>query len=120
MNKQTKHTPGPWSVDRSGEGVIDERGFAIAEAANMGVLDNWESTGVVHWSRKPGVTFIERSEEEMLANARLLAAAPDLLKACQAFCDLFCDCDMRPEDECYEVFAYCRAAIGKALPSEQL
>lgn len=48
------------------------------------------------------------------ANARLIAAAPDLLAACQEFMSLFHDSDMRPEDECHELAATVRAAIAKA------
>jgi hypothetical protein len=45
---------------------------------------------------------------------RLMAAAPEMLEACKAFVALFRDSDMRPEDECHEVYADMIAAIYKA------
>lgn len=38
----------------------------------------------------------------------------DLLAACKAFVVLFNSSDMRPEDECHEVYALASAAIAKA------
>jgi hypothetical protein len=58
----TKHTPGPWSVD--GEGIK-----AIVRDANMMIV------AIRH--RMPG--------DAHEANARLIAAAPDLLAALNGF-----------------------------------
>ena len=57
-----KHTPGPWKIDENKAypvGVIqdDEMGLGIAE------IGEWNSRNI--------------------ANARLIAAAPDLLEACK-------------------------------------
>lgn len=38
----------------------------------------------------------------------------ELLAACEAFVELFNDSDMRPEDECHELYATVQAAIAKA------
>lgn len=61
----SKHTPGPWNIDKddSGNGV----------SANVNGSRYW-ITGVI---QEPGKEF---SDE---ANARLIAAAPDLLEALQ-------------------------------------
>ena len=55
----TQHTPGPWEV-RTGEFIKDSEGKAIAYCQS--------SNGT-------------RNVDEVHANARLIAAAPDLLKA---------------------------------------
>ncbi len=46
--------------------------------------------------------------------ARLRDAAPRLLAACKAFVALFQDSDMRPEDECHEIYRLCKEAITEA------
>ena len=58
------HTPGPWSAPRNG---LD--GAVYAENAPKGQL--WRITDRVH-----GL-----SDEELAANAKLIAAAPELLAA---------------------------------------
>lgn len=45
---------------------------------------------------------------------KLNAAAPDLLAFAKAFVELFRDSDMRPEDECHELFSQAVKAIDKA------
>ena len=63
----SKHTPGPWVV-----GNVDP--------LNFGVLRDWgiDPIGFVY-----GPSFPERSEvgQRALANARLIAVAPELLEA---------------------------------------
>jgi hypothetical protein len=55
---QTQHTPGPWKVDNSKALIMDSNGKPLA-------LLQWPSE--------------DRSEEETLANAKLMAKAPELL-----------------------------------------
>lgn len=59
------HTPGKWNTDPDceHETVVDEHGNLIADCAIFG---------------------LERGQEENQANARLIAAAPDLLEALNA------------------------------------
>jgi hypothetical protein len=65
MNEQTKHTPGPWQIDKfigefvvsSGDTSSDPNAREICECYQDG----------------------ERQDKTDLANARLIAAAPDLL-----------------------------------------
>jgi len=64
-----KHTPGPWThgcedVPKSGD-IYAEDGSLIAEV------------------------FVNGDPESLIANARLIAAAPDLLEALQALDTLF-------------------------------
>lgn len=64
---ESRHTPGPWTVDIDGEfeGFINVYGGDSLEILVKGTLSD------------------ERSDDESIANARLIAAAPDLLEACK-------------------------------------
>lgn len=78
----SKHTFGPWKADEMGR-VLDAQGFYIATADDTAVLSNWGDRDwgeqqVLHWADLPGVTYIERGEDVQVANAKLMAAAPDL------------------------------------------
>lgn len=58
-----KHTPGPWAV-----GYLDQSGQRIVKQEHIEICTCWHhSVGSI--------------EQEMEANARLIAAAPDLLEA---------------------------------------
>jgi len=92
---KTKHTPGPWRADRGS--VIGPDGLSIA------------STGNSSRARYPA---------ERGANARLMAAAPSLLVACEAALQW-----LGPQTESsgsYEVCHQLRAAIRKAGGSVEI
>lgn len=97
---KTKHTPGPWETGTQTKGSTTlvsriETGFAVAEMRN------------VHF------------REEAEANARLIAAAPELLEALQTFLTEYVqlvesgDAGFWNADEEEKVIA-ARAAIAKA------
>lgn len=66
----TKHTPGPWLTDRN-------NCHAGSIATILHCLGNdWVEVWTNKWGEGDGLT-----EEVMEANARLIAAAPDLLEA---------------------------------------
>lgn len=72
------HTPGPWVVD--GEGIT------------IGTVCTHES-GVCQEITVPSVSvFTEISAPEAVANARLIASAPDLLAALKAVSETGDDC----------------------------
>jgi hypothetical protein len=74
-----KHTPGPWSIDRTGE-RHGQRPYGISAGKRGPTPKN-----IVNWG---GVAAPASQESE--ANARLIASAPDLLEACQtalAYCE---------------------------------
>jgi len=64
---KTKHTPGPWEISPKNEAII------TGENGDVNIATMWEA---FHLDERTG----ERVEEAY-ANARLIAAAPDLLEA---------------------------------------
>ena len=61
-----KHTPGPWEV-----AYLDKNGQSVVKAEHIEVCTCWHHC-------------VGSIEKEMHANARLIAAAPDMLAALQA------------------------------------
>jgi len=59
----SKHTPGPWSIARSG--------FPV------------DAFGILSGDMAIGQTVYIEDYDEHLANARLIAAAPEMLEACK-------------------------------------
>jgi hypothetical protein len=71
----TKHTPGPWAVLRRVDAIVDNlivRSDGVPRIGEEGFRD-----------RVAEATWLD-SDEETEANARLIAAAPDLLAAAEA------------------------------------
>lgn len=99
-----KHTPGPWMLE--GSWSIDSDG-----------LGGWVST--IHPSPLFALDPILGTPESIIANARLIAAAPELLKALTELLDAFeCDPDDLPPHE-YEAITssakfLARVALSKA------
>ena len=75
MSTDTKHTPGPWKVSRDTRTI-----FASTEGA--GVLIRGVEQTIPQIAHVIGNGFAATLEEQK-ANARLIAAAPDLLSACR-------------------------------------
>lgn len=95
-----KHTPGEWHTSDVGRGLViyDESGWAVADAK------------VFHSRRTMG---------EALANARLIAAAPDLLVVANDFKEALAE--LGPSCECGQPdcrTTRLRAAIAKAAGQE--
>jgi len=89
-----KGTPGPWLVDGSViRGDADHIGRTVAVASTLNVA----------WP------YGRRAIKEQPYNARLIAAAPDLLKALQAITQ------QTNSTELSEALDLSRAAIAKAL-----
>lgn len=87
---ETKHTPGPWEFEPTGHGP----GHIAADcegAIRDGVATVWGRT----------------SEDTFDANARLIAAAPDLLAACKGLIENIDNPDWSDIDKI-------RAAIARA------
>ena len=104
MTENVKHTPGPWRVEEDttlvwgncsfgDDGTLNEVGKPVAEAQGE---RGWARTGR---DRMP--------EGEREANARLIAAAPDLLEALQYVMSAH-------GEQLTDAFAQANAAIAKA------
>ena len=89
------HTPGPW-------GIFNIDNYTIGECENTKTLGRVIAV-TAHHSVNP---FYGIENEEAKANARLVAAAPDLLAACKEAEQKF-----RVETETYKMLV---AAIAKA------
>ena len=73
------HTPGPWGVFGSKSEVPEIRSVKDGEAGRL-------------------IAFVSTESEEHAANARLIAAAPDLYAACEAAFDQECECSAEGND----------------------
>lgn len=74
----SKHTPGPWKLAADGSAFVyrlDPQG--LVNVFSLSITPGWES---LHGERTSG--------DELLANARLIAAAPELLKLLRALADI--------------------------------
>lgn len=95
----TKHTPGPWHIARFDATTVEirsERGLIVAEVGNTSTEDD--------------------------ANARLIAAAPELLSALQRIADrnlTYLSGKVMGDQISYEDVAAARAAIAKATGETQ-
>lgn len=88
------HTSLPWTLEsipdlEDGENIeiYDIDGFPIAKIEGEPIISNWSKRfpEMDHWSdgKEDGRTVKERPATEILANAHLFLAAPDLLAACE-------------------------------------
>lgn len=102
MNNTPKHTPGPWRLMNS-----HKAGFLnVYTTHDTGEL---EATDFI-CEIGPGA----RNEGEINANARLIAAAPELLEACKVLADLCTDAKCVQSVKWTSARDQARAAIQKA------
>lgn len=95
------HTPGPWILE--GE-------TRCGESRNRTVVTSVGSS-VVHLEQIIG----NREEPQFLANARLIAAAPELLEACHKICKAIAFAsEFNLAKDLTDGYEACRAAIAKA------
>jgi len=112
------NTPGPWMLGGRHRLLDDENGeqwgYTVTAVGGTAVEQVLGSTfHVATVGANPG-------DAECEANARLIAAAPDLLSACRcALADLEGMCGLVEEDHpCFETIEELKAAIEKAEGGE--
>lgn len=103
-----KHTPGPWRYDRITIGHEDNWKNPVVqyEGGYIGRV-GWQGSTIRGMSSLTPETL-----EEAEANARLIAAAPDLLAFVSEVASYSCSCDKQPSrgsKTCWQ----CRAAALK-------
>lgn len=83
----SKHTPGPWEIVNATD-VFTKLGATSAEGTETAHNDGWRiaDCASIPTTNKDGEQC-ELSFREAHANARLIAAAPELLEACQTFAE---------------------------------
>lgn len=80
--KTARHTPGPWKSGSARTGrVFGADGYEICDPTQGPHLHVDYDSDAGHWATTPGA-YVDRTDEEIEANAHLIAAAPDLLAAC--------------------------------------
>jgi len=94
---EAKHTPGPWEAKNTGRHWNNEE------------IDNWIIT-----YGKDDEQIVDHCYEE--ADARLIAAAPDLLAACESFVGAY---PMGINKDLDEAYRAARAAIHKVKGGDQ-
>ncbi len=101
LTADKRHTPGPWIAEKSEH---SERCFYVSHPASEG----W-SCVAASWAQ---------NEHATMANARLIAAAPELLEALREI-EIICtesagDCRKRMGTRVVNTLVTARAAIAKA------
>lgn len=94
----TKHTPGPWRVGTDDRSIFTVRGTT--------------SAGMQHIATAAGCASL--NDADLRANARLIAAAPELAEACQALIALVDGPKPVNSNTVADVHVLARAALRKA------
>lgn len=103
MSEQAKHTPGPWA-----DGGWDN--FDPDELAPVRVIQAPTRTILAFVFTEASTWDEADADAECVANARLIAAAPELLEALKAY--VANDANQQLDDD--EMYANAVAAIAKA------
>ena len=105
----SKHTPGPWQVDENAKGYDTE----VAKCIVWG--PKGPGYGAIAYTSPHEIPY---SDGLQIADARLIAAAPDLLAALKR---IFCVASVELTGRRDDVLEQARAAIAKAegVPTEK-
>lgn len=112
----SKHTPGPWTALIEGESTWGSDSHSVVAGEHFaGVADVMiECEASTHG--EDGVTHV--TQEQGIANARLIAAAPDLLSAAYAIDGASEYMEFDPDSRFGEALSMIVAAIAKAVGHE--
>ena len=114
------HTPGPWQVC-NGSDVFTPLGARNAAGVQAAHNDGWHIADCDMGETETGEGHATLSYAERRANARLIAAAPALLEACQNMIGAFDNAARRlkfPSEFCDEAIESARAAIRQATEGD--
>ncbi|MCK9569769.1 hypothetical protein M0R72_12570 [Candidatus Pacearchaeota archaeon] len=105
---EAKHTAGPWHTDRryGCHAIVDSKGQDLCYQDVEAYSGPGEPAG--------SVTSRGRTTFELEANARLIAAAPDLLAACKELFALACMPSQFTESKRQKLLDHARDAIARA------
>lgn len=115
-----KHSPGPWKLrEVCGQGPKKTRDHLVAVETRSGHILNAFNVGSEKELNTIHQDGVPMHKEEMLANYRLMAAAPDLLAACQAvvsgdFHAPFCKAMRGMHNPCDCGLELCRESVARA------
>lgn len=104
----TKHTPGPWKVkqsDKAGDQQEDCLIYVKDDDIGIHIAETFQYQNETHNS----------ANGTSIANARLIAAAPDLLAACKLFANTYGNGALNSAS-IYDIDVFIREAIAKAEP----
>lgn len=101
MTSESKHTPGPWMVREA------------ADFLQIAPPDNSEP--ICEMGLYPAPDWPKDEAAELMANARLIASAPELLEALEAFAKHFGPLHDNEwlNDECRHCFKLARNALSR-------
>ena len=123
MKDEFKGTKGEWKCVKRHEvytDVVDDNGFVIIRVINsIAIIPGWEKAGFEHWSDEGAHRDVSRIEH--LSNAKLVAAAPELLEALRQLRDYVEDVCAVSSDDCHDdhPLNLANKAIKKALGKRQ-
>ena len=103
MSRETRYTPGPWEID------TETRPAEVCTIHGVPAMPTEGGLGQEWVYVRGEIGYWQADEEENLANAHLIAAAPDLY---EALADLLAICDGDPDEP--EEVKWARAALAKA------
>jgi len=115
---ETRHTPGPWGVDRQEDLSPDGNGYIWAIKAKRKSEEKDVNGGWIHYVQNPAYANSK-------ANARLIAAAPSLLAALTALLESIENVNFGVHDDDGQTYdaipwAQAEAAIAKSTEKEEL
>lgn len=104
-----QHTPGPWAED--GYDVTSgRRRFVVARVEHISISRAWQDENDGHWGSGGDASHRDVPDDERVANARLIAAAPTMLDALRDLCTAYAACN----GEDHPAYNAARRAIAKA------